>query len=138
MSDTDIGQKIGSNQDVQRTTAGAMAQGQTAQVMVGKIATQTGAPTTTALFTVPAGQTLYVTDIIITSDAASGAATTIDVRIQSAAVDIFRQGMHNLAPVDACGIETQPQAAAGAAVTLVLPQTTSIQNVWYYIAGYVQ
>ncbi len=122
------------NANVQRVNAGFMAQGQTAKQYVGKQATSTSATTTVNLETVTAGKTFYLTDILITSDQS----TLLDVRIQAAGTDIFRCACRDIAPVDMTGIETQPFATSGQALTLVLPQTTSVQNVWYDLFGWEQ
>lgn len=124
---------------VLRVNAGFMAPGQTAKQYTGKQATSTTVATTVALETVTAGKTFYITDLLIMTDSASGAATTLDVRLQAAATDIFRGGCHNLAPIDMSGIETQPFAAAGQAVTLLLPQTSGgVVNVWFNVYGFEQ
>lgn len=123
---------------VLKFNAGFLAPGQTAKQFVGKQATSTTVATTVPLATVTAGKTLYVTDILIATDAASGAATTVDVRLQAAGVDIFRSGVHNLTPISSPGIETQPFATAGQAVTLLLPITNPLVNVWFNIYGFEQ
>jgi hypothetical protein len=122
---------------VQRVSAGFMGPGQTAKQYVGKQATSTTVLTTVTLETVTAGKTFYITDILVYTDVAQGA-TTIDVRLQAAGADIFRSGVHNLAPIDMTGIETQPFATAGQQVTLLLPITAAIQQVWFNIYGFEQ
>ncbi|GAC1406107.1 MAG: hypothetical protein NVSMB60_25800 [Mycobacterium sp.] len=124
---------------VQRVNAGFMATGQTAKQYVGKVATSTTLTTTVAIETVTAGKNFYITDLVMNTDSASGATTTLDVRLQAAGVDIFRAGIHNLAPLDLAGIETQPFATSGQAVTLLLPITAGgIVNVWFNILGFEQ
>ncbi len=129
----------GATVGVQKVNAGFMAAGQTAKQYVGKVATSTTVAVTVPLETVTVGKSFYITDILITTDAASGAATTVDARIQAAGVDIFRAGLHNLSPVDMPGIETQPFASSGQAVTLLLPATAGgVVNVWFDIYGFEQ
>lgn len=123
---------------VMKTNAGFLAPGQTAKQYVGKQATSTTAATTVTMETVTAGKNYYITDILIATDAASGAATTVDVRLQAAGVDIFREGCHNLTPISAPGIETQPFATAGQSVTLLLPITNPVVNVWFNVYGFEQ
>ena len=123
---------------VLKVNAGFLAAGQTAKQYVGKQATSTTVATTVTLETVTAGKSYYITDILISSDAASGAATTVDTRLQAAGVDIFRGGVHNLAPLTTAGVETQPFATAGQSVTLLLPITNPIVNVWFNIYGFEQ
>lgn len=123
----------------QRSNAGFMAPGQTAKQYVGKQATSTTVTTTVTLETVTTGKVFCITDVLISTDSAQGASTTIDVRIQAAGVDIIRAGVHNLAPLDMTGIETQPFATAGQVVTLLLPITAGgVVNVWYNILGFEQ
>jgi hypothetical protein len=124
---------------VLKVNAGFMAPGQSAKQFVGKQATSTTAPVTVPLSTVTTGKTFYITDLLITTDSAQGASTTVDVRIQGAGTDVFRSGCHNLAPIDMTGIETQPWATSGQAVTLLLPQTSAgVVNVWFNIWGFEQ
>lgn len=123
---------------VQKTNAGFLAAGQTAKQYVGKQSTSTTVLTTVTLETVTTGKTFYITDILVYTDSASGAATTLDIRVQAGGVDIFRSGVHNLAPIDMTGIETQPFATSGQVVTVVLPITAAAQNVWYNIYGFEQ
>ena len=121
---------------VQRISAGFMGPGQTAKQYVGKQALSATLTTTVTLETVTAGKTFYITDILIISDVASS--TTIDVRLQAAGADIFRAGVHSLAPIDMTGIETQPFATAGQLVTLLLPIVAGPPNVWFNILGFEQ
>lgn len=122
-----------------RVSAGFVAPGQTAKQYVGKQATATGATTTVTLETVTTGKTFYVTDLYIGSDSASGAATTLDIRLQAAGADVFRAPVHNLTPIACQGIETQPFATSGQVVTLLLPQTSGgAVNVWFDIFGFEQ
>lgn len=119
---------------VQRVSAGFMAAGQTAKQYVGRQSTSTTAATTVTLETVASGKTFYITDINMFTDLA----TPIDGSIQAGGTPIFYFGVSTTAPVDACGMETQPYATTGQVVTLNLPQTTAVQKVWYNIYGFEQ
>lgn len=124
---------------VVKVNAGFMATGQTAKQYVGKVTTSTTLATTVTLETVTAGKTYYVTDVLIMSDSSQGASTTVDVRLQAAGVDIMRAGVHNLAPIDMTGIETQPFATTGQVVTLLIPATSAgVVNIWFNIYGFEQ
>ena len=125
-------------QSVQPMSAGFAAPWQTPKIYTGKQITSTTVTTTITLETVATGKSYYITDILATSDTPSGAATTIDFRIQTNGVDIFRQGIHNLSPISLPGIETQPNASTGQIVTILLPITSTVQNVWFFIAGFEQ
>ena len=116
-----------------RTTAGGPAPNQTQKNYSGLATTSTGSITTITLETVTAGKTYFITDVCLTTDSPS--TSSIDARLQAAGADIFRNGLHSLAPIDMAGIETQPTAAGGQVVTLVLPITPSAQKVWYNIYG---
>lgn len=125
-------------QPIAKVNAGFMAPGQSAKQFVGKVATSTTVVTTVTLETVTTGRTFYITDLYIAADSASGAATTVDCRIQAAGIDIFRAGAHNLTPIALPGMETQPFGTTGQIVTLLLPITSVIVNVWYNIFGFEQ
>jgi endonuclease YncB( thermonuclease family) len=117
-----------------RITAGPPSAGQTARKYTGKVATVTTGTTPVALFTVTAAKTFYVTDVYLATDQT----TPMDVQLQAAAAAILNCGVSTTQPVNLTGIDTQPTASAGQAVQLLLPQTTAVQNLWYYIAGYEQ
>lgn len=78
-----------------------------------------------ALWTVTAAKTLTFTDLMMSTDSAA----QMDMRLQAAGADIFRQFMRDLAPIQLPGIETQPNASSGQAVTLVIPGTVAAQSV---------
>ena len=124
----------GGNSNVQRVSAGFMANGQTAKQYTGKQATSTSSTTSVALETVTTGKTFYITDIAIFTDSTSA----IDGSINAAGTPIYRFGTSTTAPVESPGMETQPFASTAQAVTLALPITTAIQNVWYNIYGFEQ
>lgn len=86
------------------------------------------------LETVTTGKAYYITDLFVNTDQN----VLLDFRLQANGVDIFRQGVRDLAPLTAPGIDTQPNAASGQSVTVVLPPTTAAQNVWFNIFGYEQ
>jgi hypothetical protein len=112
-----------------RTTGGPPAPGQTVKQFVGSVSVASGA--TVNLYTVTAGKTFYITDIIATS---SGS-TAFDIQVQAAGVAIFQAHVFNTAPVDACGMDTQPQAAGGQLVRIVAG-TASGTTLDYNVYGY--
>lgn len=117
---------------VVRSTGGPPAPGQTAQFFVGSTSLNGGAAAIT-LTTVPAGRTLYITDIICTSNTS----TAFDVTLKAGGVAIFQGHVFSTAPLDCCGIDTQPQATAGQALTLNAAQTAST-TLDYNVYGYLQ
>jgi hypothetical protein len=120
---------------VQRTNSGFVAPGQTAKTFVGQQATSTTVTTTVNLYTVTAGKTYIITDIALFSDTTA----VIDCQIQAAGTTIFRGFTRDIAPLQMPGIETQPNATAGQAVTLLLPITGSgIVHVNFFISGVEQ
>ena len=121
---------------VQRSNAGFMAPNQTAKTYTGQV-TLSASPTSVSLETVTTGKSFYITDIVIVTDY-SNATGTLDVQIQAAGAAIFRSGAHNLTPIDAVGLETQPVATTGQAVTLNLAAATTSIHVWYFISGWEQ
>lgn len=120
-----------------RASAGGAAIGQTLQQFTGNPALSTTLTTTVSLFTVPAGKTFYVTDIYVSSNSS----IAFLAQIQAAGTAIFfGYCKGDTGPIELPGIETQPQAAAGQAVTLVLGAVTGGSSPVgsYYISGFVQ
>ncbi len=116
----------------QRVTAGAAAPGQALKSYVGKVALSASAPTTVTLET---GKTFYITDIFLSHDSAA----VVDTRIQAAGVDIFRAPVKgDTAPVQMAGMETQPSAQAGQAVTILYPVTAGPPNAYFLVSGMEQ
>ena len=98
-----------------RVNAGAVAPGQSLKVYAGTVSVATGA--TVALETVAAGKTFYVTDISI----GGNTATQFLAQIQAAGITIANAYVKgDTAPWVEDGIESQPSASSGQAVTLVL------------------
>ncbi len=92
------------------------------------------APLTIALGTVTALKTWLATDIFVSTDSPN----PIDVQLQAAGSPIFRSLVQASSPVDAAGIETQPNAAAGNALTLVIQGTGVTQTVDYTLEAIEQ
>ena len=125
-----------SNTAVQRMSAGFMAPGQTAKQYTGYQVLSTS-PTSIALETVTASKSYYITDMLIVTDYPNGTGT-LDIQIQAAGTPIFRGGAHNLVPIDLPGMETQPFATTGQAVTLNVSAATASYHVWFWISGFEQ
>lgn len=121
---------------VTKGTAGAAAPDQTLKQFSssGGVSINTGA--TVALYTVTAGKTFYATDIVITGNA--GTATQFLVQLKQGTTVIFEGYCKtDTEPLDLPGIETQPQAPGGAALTLVFGTGTSTTAA-YFIGGFEQ
>jgi hypothetical protein len=118
---------------VGRSTAGALAPGQTLISACGRIATNNSAATTVPLFTVPPGKTWFETDFNLSSIGA----VELDCQVQSGAIAIDREVTSSTSPINALH-ETQPFATGNQVVAIVLPLTASAQNIDFFIAGYFQ
>ena len=116
-----------------RVNAGGPAPGQSNKTFTGTSITLTSGATI-ALETVAAGKTLYITDIYV----GANTATQFSVLIQQAGVTIF-SGMckGDTGPLQLPGLETQPSAPAGSAVTLVLG-TAAATVASFFIGGVEQ
>jgi len=118
-----------------KVNAGSVAPGQTLKTYTGTIALSTSAAVTQALETVTAGKTFYVTDIVISANTAQ----QFLVQLQAAGVDIFDDYCKgDTAPIQATGIESQPNAAAGTAVQLRFAQVAAATIASYFVAGFEQ
>ena len=84
--------------------------------------------------TVTAGKTFYITDIYV----GSNTGTVFQVTINSGATPIFNGFCKgDTGPIGLMGIETQPSAASGSVVQLVLG-TAAATTAAYMINGYEQ
>lgn len=117
--------------NVQRVTSGGLAAGQIKRTYVGSTPTSTVAVTSVALSTVTAGKTLYITDVIITTDQTA----PLDVQIQAAAVAIYRAAI-SAGAGNSGNLVTAITGASTQAITLNIPITTAIQNVTYTVVGF--
>jgi hypothetical protein len=117
-----------------KMSAGGAGGGQTLVQFTGNPSLSGSVPTTVALYTVPAGKTLFITDIYV------GASTNLVflAQIQAAGVSIFfGYCKGDTGPIEIPGIETQPQGGPGTAVTLVMGIAAGTTAA-YFISGFVQ
>lgn len=121
---------------VAKETAGSAAPDQTLKTFSssGGVSIATGA--TVALYTVTAGKTFFVTDIVITGNAATAGQVLCQLK---QAGTVFWEGYMktDTQPLEIAGLETQPTAPGGAAITLVIGTLTG-GTATYFIAGYEQ
>lgn len=95
----------------------------------------TTAATTVALFTVPAGQTFYLTDLYVGANTAS----PFLVQVTANGAPIFTGYCKgDTGPIDMPGMETQPQAPGGSQVSIVLGQVAAATTAAYYLGGFSQ
>lgn len=120
-----------STSNVQRVTSGGLAAGQTQRTFVGSTPTITTGATSVALGTVTSGKTLYITDVIITTDQTA----PLDVQIQAAAVAIYRAAV-SAGAGNSGDLVTAVKGTSLQAITLNIPTTTAVQNVTYTIVGF--
>lgn len=119
---------------VQRSTAGALAPGQTLISASGRIATSQSAAVTVPLFTVPTGKTWFETDFNLSTIAS----VELDTQLQSGSIAIDREATSSTSPINVVH-ETQPFATGGQVVSMLLPQTSSASvNLDFMVAGYFQ
>jgi hypothetical protein len=118
-----------------RASAGAAAYGQTLYQPTGNPTLSTTAATTVALFTVPAGQTFYLTDLYVGSSSASPFLVTVAA---NGTPIFYGYCKGDTGPIDLAGLETQPQAPGGSQVSIVLGQVAAATTGAYYLGGFSQ
>ncbi|HXB11097.1 MAG TPA: hypothetical protein VNZ45_03845, partial [Bacteroidia bacterium] len=118
--------------NVQRATAGFKAPGQNLQWWTG-MQSLTGSSTSIALYTVPTARTFYLTDLLISTDIASGSNTDVQLLNGTTASIVARGSTHSLAPFQMEALESQPTATAGSNLSILIGSSASIQHVWYSI-----
>ena len=76
--------------------------------------------------------------MFITDFCCSTAGTSeVDIQLQSGSIPIDRASVFNTSPA-AYLHETQPMAIPGNTLTIAFGQTTAVQNVNFFVAGYFQ
>ena len=119
-----------------KSTAGAGAPDQTLKTFSSSGGVSIASGANVALYTVTAGKTFYATDIIITGNA--GTAGQVLCQLKQAGVVIWEGYMKtDTQPLEIPGLETQPSAPGGAALTLVIG-TLAGGTAAYYIGGFEQ
>lgn len=121
---------------VQRENAGFLAPGQSALNMTGKIGLSNSGATTVALFIVPAGYILCITDVYISHDQT----VILDVKLQNGSGQNIAEFpcKGDTAPVEMPGIETQQFWASGQQLNLVYPTSAGGGNGYFNISGFLQ
>lgn len=119
-----------------KQTAGGPAPDQTIKQFSssGGVSIATGA--TVALYTVTAGKTFFLTDIEVTGNAAT--AGQVLVQLKAGSTVIWEGYMKtDTQPIEIPGIESQPQAAGGLALSLVIGALSG-GSAAYNIGGFEQ
>ena len=112
---------------------------QTMKTFTGVSATTTSATTVVNLnYTVSAGKTFYLTDVIICNNSVNASQVSINGSLTIAASPTLIGHSINTSPLEALNIGTEPSVAAGSALSVQLGQTTAITSCTYFISGYEQ
>ena len=118
---------------VLRQNAGFSAPGQSIKNYTGSVATSASLSVIVPLETVTAGKTYVITDIYISSNTS----TQFEARVQANGVDIFRGWCKgDTAPIALAGLESQPNASASQAVTLLIPPIAGAPFVSFFFGGF--
>ena len=124
--------------NVQRSTAGQKAPGQSLKVFNGYL-TLTASTTSVALYTPTTGASFWLTDFQASTDALSGANIDLQIASGTTASLVMRGSVHTLAPINMMAIESQPSATGNQPMWLLAASTASVNNsnhLWYNIYGF--
>jgi len=91
-----------------------------------------GGGITVVNYTVPAGKTLYITDVDVSTDST----TAVLMQIFAGALVIAEKYISTTCPFEFVGIESQMTVPSGALLKLVFPAVTT--HVAYVVNGYLQ
>ena len=116
-----------------RVNAGAMAPGQSIKTFSSSGAIGINAGATSNVYTVTAAKTLYITDILLSTDSAAA----FLVQIKAGATVIFEKYISTTADFNMTGIESQDGVAGGVLLTVVWP-TVAGKNGTFKISGFEQ
>ena len=111
---------------------------QTMKTFTGTLATSTTVSTSATLYTVTAGKTFYITDVIVCNNTANAAQTSVNASGTLGASPVLIGHSLNTAPFDCTNIGTEPSVSGGTPVTFQSLTTAAITTLTYFIAGYEQ
>ena len=112
---------------------------QTMKTFTGTLTTSATLPVVSGtLYTVTAGKTFYLTDLIICNNTVNAAQVSINASITAGASPILIAHSLNTAPLEALNIGTEPSIAATLPVTIQSLATGTITTLTYFVAGYEQ
>jgi len=112
--------------------------GQVRKTFAGVVATTTSAMVPTTLYTVSAGKTFYLTDVVITNNSANASAASINSSVVANTGIIAVGHSINTSPFSMVNIGSEPSIAAGLPVVLQLGITSVITSCAYTVYGYEQ
>lgn len=108
----------------ERWNAGAFGYGQTDMTSNGREGCSATATVNVPVGTVPAAKTFFLTDVQLSTVATVEIDCIIAYILGGITVPLFRAAITSTSPCTAVGIESQPDAPAGAALVLILPLIT--------------
>ena len=89
-------------------------------------------------YTVPAGKTFYLTDVVITNNSANATATTVNSGITAGAGALCTGHSINTAPFSMINIGSEPSVTAGNKVSIQFGASGTITSCAYTVYGYEQ
>ena len=120
-------------------TQAPKATAQTMKNFTGTSNTSTTGTTVVNLgYTVTAGKTFYLTDVIICNNSANPSQVSVNGSLTAGASPIIIGHAINTEAFDAVNIGTEPSVAGGNPLSVQLGQTTVATACTYFVAGYEQ
>jgi len=111
---------------------------QTMKTFTGTITTSTSVTVSATLYTVTAGKTFYLTDVIFCNNSANPSQVSVNASASLNTAPIIIGHAINTEAFDAINIGTEPSVAGGTPVTAQAGATTVATLTTYFIAGYEQ
>ena len=115
-----------------RQTAGGCAPGMSTVSFSSSGGVTVGGGITVVNYTVPAGKTLYITDVDVSTDST----TAVLMQMLAGALVIAEKYISTTRPFEFVGIESQMTVPSGALFKLVFPAVTT--HIAYVVNGYLQ
>ena|ERR1700730_17738130 len=123
-------------EQVLRTTAGPGAEDQQLYQISSNGGQSVTSAGTAALHTTTGGRTFYVTDLLVTADAANTSPVLVQLEI-SGGVVVFEAYVSATSPIDMPGIESQPQSPSNSILAIKWSAVNN-QHISWFVAGYEQ
>ncbi|MCB2297787.1 hypothetical protein [Clostridium tagluense] len=112
--------------------------GRVNKTFAGIVLTSTSAMVPTTLYTVSAGKTFYITDVVVTNNSTNASEASINNSIVAGTGTIAIGHSTNISPFSMVNIGSEPSIAAGLPVVLQLGISTVATSCAYTIYGYEQ
>lgn len=111
---------------------------QTMKTFTGTLTTSATLSTSQTLYTVTAGKTLYITDLVACNNTVNAATISINASASLGASPVIIGHALNTSPFNAINIGTEPSVSAGTPVTFQSLSTGTITTISFFISGYEQ